>query len=146
MQRVCGLRRGIAAARQWAHHGWPLRAIARGAAVRRVRGSRFRSVMRWSLVRPMGMGGKPVIPSAWWPAWYRLGAGLRRDWAGYLAISLIVGLLGGLAMASVAAARRTQSAFPRILAASNASDLDVDPGPYSARVAGQISRLPRVRS
>ena len=55
-QRACGSRRGIAALRQWAHHGWPLRAIARGAAVRRVRGSRFRSVMRWSLVRPMGMG------------------------------------------------------------------------------------------
>ena len=91
-------------------------------------------------------GGKPVTPSAWWPAWYRLRAGLRRDWAGYLAIALIVGLLGGVAMASVAAARRTQSAFPRILAASNASDLHVDPGPYSARVVGQISRLPQVRS
>jgi hypothetical protein len=49
-------------------------------------------------------------------------------------------------MASAAAARRTQSAFPRILAASNASDLHVDPGPFSARVVGQISRLPRVRS
>ena len=93
-----------------------------------------------------GDGGRPVTPSAWWPAWYRLRAGLRRDWAGYLAIALIVGLLGGVAMASVAAARRTQSAFPRILAASNASDLHVDPGPYTARVVGQISRLPRVRS
>ena len=93
-----------------------------------------------------GDGGKPVTPPVWWPAWYRLRAGLRRDWAGYLAIALIVGLLGGVAMASVAAARRTQSAFPRILAASNASDLHVHPGPYTARVVGQISRLPRVRS
>ncbi len=59
---------------------------------------------------------------------------------------MIVGLVGGVAMASVAAARRTQSAFRRILAASNASNLDVDPGPYSARVVGQISHLPRVRS
>src|SRR5690242_6295191 len=59
---------------------------------------------------------------------------------------MIVGLVGGVAMASAAAARRTQSAFPRILAASNASDLHVDPGPYSARVAGRISRLPQVRS
>jgi len=54
-----------------------------------------------------GDGGKPVTPPVWWPAWYRLRAGLRRDWAGYLAIALIVGLLGGVAMASVAAARRT---------------------------------------
>src|SRR6266536_5348976 len=93
-----------------------------------------------------GDGGKQVTPSAWRPAWYRLRAGSGRYWARYLAIAVIVGLLGGVAMASVAAARRTQSAFPRILAASNASDLDVDPGPYSARVAGQISRLPGVRS
>ncbi len=85
-------------------------------------------------------------PSVWRPAWYRLRAGFRRDWGGYLAIVVIVGLVGGVAMASAAAARRTQSAFPRILAASNPSDLDVDPGPYSARVVGQISRLPRVRS
>jgi hypothetical protein len=76
----------------------------------------------------------------------RLRAAFRRDWAGYLAIAMIVGLVGGVAMASVAAARRTQSAFPRILAASNASDLHVDPGPYSARVVDQISHLPRVRS
>jgi len=93
-----------------------------------------------------GDAGKAVTPLAWWPVWYRLRAGFRRDWAGYLAIALIVGLLGGVAMASVAAARRTQSAFPRILAASNASDLHVDPGPYSARVVDQISHLPRVRS
>jgi hypothetical protein len=93
-----------------------------------------------------GDAGKAVTPLAWWPVWYRLRAGFRRDWAGYLAIALIVGLLGGVAMASVAAARRTQSAFPRILAASNASDLHVDPGPYSARVVDRISRLPRVRS
>jgi hypothetical protein len=87
-----------------------------------------------------------VNPSAWRSAWYRLRAGFRRDWGGYLAIALIVGLVGGVAMASAAAARRTQSAFPRILAASHPSDLDVDPGPYSARVVGQISHLPRVRS
>jgi ABC-type lipoprotein release transport system permease subunit len=80
------------------------------------------------------------------PAWYRLRAALRRDRAGYLAIAVIVGLVGGVAMGSVAAARRTQSAFPRILAASSPSDLDVDPGPYSSRMIDQISHLPRVRS
>jgi putative ABC transport system permease protein len=93
-----------------------------------------------------GNPGKPVTPPAWRPAWYRLRAGFRRDWAGYLAIAMIVGLIGGVAMASGAAGRRTQSAFPRILAASNASDLAVSPGPYSPRVVGQVSRLPRVRS
>jgi FtsX-like permease family len=87
-----------------------------------------------------------VTSSALRPAWYRLRAAFRRDWPGYLAIAMIVGLVGGVAMASVAAARRTQSAFPRILVASNASDLDVSPGPYSAHRIDQISHLPRVRS
>ena len=87
-----------------------------------------------------------MTPSALRPAWYRLRAAFRRDWPGYLAIAMIVGLVGGVAMASVAAARRTQSAFPRILAASNVSDLHVSPGPYSAHRVDQISHLPRVRS
>ena len=112
----------------------------------RAQGSRQPVPVPDAMVAGAADGGKPVTRWAWWPAWYRLRAGWRRDWAGYLAIAVIVGLLGGIAMASVVAARRTQSAFPRILAASNASDLHVDPGPYSARVAGQISRLPRVRS
>lgn len=77
---------------------------------------------------------------------YRLRAGARRDWAGYLAIVLIVGIVGGVAMASVAAARRTQSAVARILAASNPSDLDIDTGSYSAGTVRAISRLPQVRA
>jgi hypothetical protein len=77
---------------------------------------------------------------------YRFRIALRRGRAGYLAIVLIVGLVGGVAMGSAAAARRTQSAFPRILAASNPSDLHVDPGQYSSRMIAQISHLPRVRS
>src|SRR5450432_210753 len=80
------------------------------------------------------------------PAWYRLRVTLRREWGGYLAIVAIVGLLGGTAMASVAAARRTQSAFPRIIAASNPSDVHVDTGQYDAGTVSQISHLPRVRS
>src|ERR1051326_5958437 len=79
---------------------------------------------------------------------YRLGGVLRRGRAGYLAIVLITGLLGGVAMCSVAAARRTQSAYPRILAASNPSDLHVDPGAYSPRklrrIAGMRSEERRV--
>jgi len=49
------LRGGMAAARQWAQRGWPLRAIARGVAVRGVRGSGLQSLVGWCLVRPMGM-------------------------------------------------------------------------------------------
>ena len=64
----------------------------------------------------------------------------------YLAILMIVGLLGGTAMASVAAARRTQSAFPRILAASNPSDVTLDTGSQNPGLVGRLSHLPQVRS
>ena len=54
---------------------------------------------------------------------YRFGATLRRRWGGYLAIALLIGLVGGVAMGSIAAARRTQSSYPAFLASTNASDL-----------------------
>jgi hypothetical protein len=75
---------------------------------------------------------------------YRLRGVLRRGRAGYLAIVLITGLLGGVAMGSVAAARRTQSAYPRILAASNPSDLHVDAGGYSRRMLRRIAGMRHV--
>ena len=56
-------------------------------------------------------------------AWYRFGATFRGRWPGYLATILLVGLVGGVAMASIAGARRTQSAFPAYLRATDASDL-----------------------
>ena len=49
-------------------------------------------------------------------------------------------------MASVAAARRTQSAYPRLLTASNPSNLAVDLGPYSAKGLNAIAQLPLVTS
>jgi hypothetical protein len=86
-------------------------------------------------------------------AWYRFGRTLRRRWTGYLAITLLLGLVGGLAMGSVAAARRTQAAFPVYLAATNPSDLTVltglsaspDAPGYDPAVIGKIAALPGVR-
>ena len=56
-------------------------------------------------------------------AWYRFTATFGRRWGGYLAIVLLIGMIGGIAMASVAAARRTQSSYPAFLASTNPSDL-----------------------
>ena len=42
-------------------------------------------------------------------AWYRLRATIGRRWGGYLSLVLLVGLAGGVALASAAAARRTES-------------------------------------
>jgi hypothetical protein len=86
-------------------------------------------------------------------AWYRFTRTLRRRWTGYLAITLLLGLVGGLAIGSVAAARRTQGAYPAYLAATNPSDLTVltglsgpgnGPG-YDPAVIRKIAALPGVR-
>ena len=62
---------------------------------------------------------------AWAATWYRLRATWRERRGGYLTVVLLVGLVGGVAMGAVAGARRTQSAFPTYLAATDSSDLQV---------------------
>jgi hypothetical protein len=64
-------------------------------------------------------------------------ATLHRRWGGYLTVVLLIGLVGGVAMGAAGAARRTQSAFPTVLANTDASDLDVQIG----TVGGYASML-----
>jgi hypothetical protein len=54
-------------------------------------------------------------------AWYRFRATFARRVTTYLSVTLLIGLTGGLAMASVAAARRTQSSYPTYLKSTNPS-------------------------
>jgi hypothetical protein len=63
-------------------------------------------------------------------AWYRFRVTFRRRWPDYLAIVLLIGLVGGSAMGALAAARRTQSSFSIFLANTNPSDLSVGTGLY----------------
>jgi hypothetical protein len=82
-------------------------------------------------------------------AWYRFQATFRRRWAGYLALAVLIGLVGGVAMASVVAARRTYASYPKFLASTNPSDLVVQPftkTDYSPGFVRQLTRLPHVRS
>lgn len=84
-------------------------------------------------------------------AWYRLRATLGRRWSGYVGVVLIIGLVGGVAMASIAGARRTQSSYPTLLASTNPSDLTM--AVYTATANGgpgkslkaAIARLPGVK-
>ncbi len=79
---------------------------------------------------------------------YRLRATLRRRWGGYLALALLIGLVGGVALASLTAARRTYASYPAFLASTNPSDLFVLPQ-TSTSVPGlvdKLARLPHVRS
>ena len=88
-------------------------------------------------------------------AGYRFRATFGGRWGGYLAVVLLIGLVGGLALGAVAAARRTQAAFPAYLASTNPSDLTVltdvvSPGPdpgsgYDPALIRKIAALPHVR-
>jgi hypothetical protein len=54
---------------------------------------------------------------------YRFRTTFGRRWGSYLALVLLIGLVGGLAMGSIAAARRTESSFPIYLASTHPPDL-----------------------
>jgi hypothetical protein len=79
--------------------------------------------------------------------WLRLRAELRQQWRGRLALAVLIGLIGGIALTAAAGARRTDTAYPRFLRASHAADLLVTParsgfhGYFRA-----LARLPEVSS
>lgn len=88
-------------------------------------------------------------------AWYRFRASMSRRWTGYLSVVLLVGAIGGLALSSLAGARRTDSSFPTYLASTNPSTAGIfnrydDPGlgmntGYSAKISNAIAHLPLVK-
>ncbi len=79
---------------------------------------------------------------------YRLRATFRRRLGGYLGLALLIGLVGGVALAAMTAARRTDSSYPDFLASTSPSDLLVQPqgGHYIPGFRTQLARLKHVRS
>jgi hypothetical protein len=90
-------------------------------------------------------------------AWYRYQATFRARLGGYLALAVLVGLIGGVTMASLTAARRTDSSYPDYLAGTSPSGLIVQPNSnlggaetvaqadrLCLRLLGQMRRLPHV--
>lgn len=84
-------------------------------------------------------------------AWYRFRAGLRRHSSDYLSIVLLIAVVGGVAMASIAGARRTDTSFHQFLESTNPSDLALvtglyqpDPTGYDPGLIKKIARLPHV--
>jgi hypothetical protein len=88
-------------------------------------------------------------------AGYRFRVTFRRRWGAYLSLVLLIGLIGGLALGALAAARRTESSFPTFLASTNPSNLSLGSGilnpllgfddGYDAPLVRTIARLPGVR-
>jgi hypothetical protein len=99
--------------------------------------------------------GAAMSGEAFHLGWFRFRATFARRWADYLTLVLLIGLIGGLAMGSVAAARRTASSFTVYWAATNPSDLFggtgvLDPAAhltaYEAPIVAKIAHLPHVKS
>ncbi|TML92918.1 MAG: ABC transporter permease [Actinobacteria bacterium] len=57
------------------------------------------------------------------PVWIRARHELRARWRSWLGLALVVGIGGGVVLAALAGARRTEDAYPRLAAASNAADV-----------------------
>jgi FtsX-like permease family len=80
-------------------------------------------------------------------SWVFLRAELRRRWRAWLSVALLAGAFAGVVTAAAAGARRTDSAYPRLLAWSKAPDMLVVSG-YSAAFAplprAALARLPQV--
>jgi hypothetical protein len=75
--------------------------------------------------------------------WLLVRCDLRRRWRSLLVVALLVGLVGAVALTAVAGARRTDSAYPRLLDALDASHASVEVSPeYFDEIAG----LPQVEA
>lgn len=82
-------------------------------------------------------------------SWYRLRGTSRRRLGGYLSLIVLIALIGGVSMASIAAGRRTQSSYQAFLRSTNPSDLSVavygPNGQTVADITDQIRHLPGVK-
>ena len=68
-------------------------------------------------------------------------AGFRRRWRSWLAVALLISVVGGLVLAAAAAGRRTENAFPRFVAAHG-----FDSVVYATRPVPAVAHLPGVAS
>src|SRR5580693_116520 len=77
--------------------------------------------------------------------WLALRADVRRRWPALLSLAVLLGLIGGVVLTAAAGARRTDTAYPRLLQWGNATQLEITPegtgfnGYYTA-----LARLPHI--
>ena len=91
--------------------------------------------MRMARARPAG------------PVWLALRADLRLRWRAMLGLALLLGLIGGVVLTAAAGARRTGTAYPRLLRWSHAASVLVVPNCVGmGGFYGRLARLPQVAS
>ena len=76
--------------------------------------------------------------------WLTLRSDLRRKWRALVSLALLLGLAGGVVLTAAAGARRTDTAYPRLLNWANAAQLDVLPGAVAPAYFAALTRLPQV--
>lgn len=77
-------------------------------------------------------------------AWYRTRSELRQRWRATLLLALMVGLVGGIVLTTVAGARRSSTAYERFRQETLAGDLDIAPSDPSEESFEAIAALPQV--
>jgi hypothetical protein len=80
--------------------------------------------------------------------WLALRADLRLRWRALLGLALLLGLIGGVVLTAATGARRTDTAYPRLLRWASAAQVDIIPngdGPFPGYFQA-LRRLPQVAS
>jgi hypothetical protein len=82
------------------------------------------------------------------PVWLGMRAELRLRWPAMVGLALLLGLVAGVALTAAAGARRTETAYPRLLRWANAAQVDVMPysGEPTPAYFAAMARLPEVAS
>src|ERR1700735_5929079 len=77
--------------------------------------------------------------------WLALRADLRQRWRALLSLALLLGLIGGVVLTAAAGARRTDTAYPRLLSWANATQVELIPAAndYPADYYAALARLPQ---
>jgi putative ABC transport system permease protein len=78
--------------------------------------------------------------------WLALRADLRQRWRALLGLALLLGLVGGVVLTAAAGARRTDTAYPRLLSWASATQADLIPAAndFPADYYAALARLPQV--
>ncbi|HTZ29583.1 MAG TPA: FtsX-like permease family protein [Streptosporangiaceae bacterium] len=75
--------------------------------------------------------------------WLALRADVRRRWRALVSLALLLGLAGGVVLTAAAGARRTDTAYPRLLSWANAAQVEVTPGESDPAYFTALARLPQ---